>query len=337
MDYPAISIIIPTLNADRTLKDCLDSILMQDYPKDKIETIISDGGSADNTLNIIEILSRSINITLVNNRLKTAEAGKAEGLRHAHNDIIAFIDSDNILPQQDWLKRMTAPFCDLGIIATEPLYYNYRRQDGYITKYCALMGMNDPLCLFLGNYDRYCALTNKWTEVPAQVIEYDSYLAVSFPTQNLPTLGANGFFIRKDQLLRYPVKDYLFDIDVIQLLHSLDPRLKIAKVKTGIIHIFSQNVSSFISKQNRRFKDYAYYASLGLRNYNWQKFGRLRILKFILYTILMLPILMQTLRGYLIKKNTAWFFHPLACWITLFVYSTLFLRNIFLPLKPKRR
>lgn len=48
-----ISIIIPTLNSAKTLKDCLASIAMQDYPKDKIEIIIADGGSTDGTLEII--------------------------------------------------------------------------------------------------------------------------------------------------------------------------------------------------------------------------------------------------------------------------------------------
>ncbi|MDO8727305.1 MAG: hypothetical protein Q7J35_14640 [Candidatus Methanoperedens sp.] len=61
---------------------------------------------------------------------------------------------------------MTEPFQDREIAGTEPLYYNYRKEDGYITRYCAMLGMNDPLCLFLGNYDRipnaiYCFASNK--------------------------------------------------------------------------------------------------------------------------------------------------------------------------------
>ncbi|MBI5183738.1 MAG: glycosyltransferase [Nitrospinae bacterium] len=37
--------IIPTLNSARILRDCLDSVAIQDYPKEKIEIIIADGGS----------------------------------------------------------------------------------------------------------------------------------------------------------------------------------------------------------------------------------------------------------------------------------------------------
>jgi len=337
MDYPPISIIIPALNADRTIRDCLESILRQDYPKERLEVIISDGGSTDNTLNIIQELSRSMNIKLFYNRLKTGEAGKAEGLKQANNDIVAFIDSDNILPQQDWLKRMTEPFDDLDIIASEPLYYTYRKKDGYITRYCALMGMNDPICLFLGNYDRYCLLTNKWTEMAVQEAERDSYIEVSFLNERLPTIGANGFFIRKKELLAYPIKDYLFDIDIVQSLYLRNRKLKVAKVKVGIVHIFSRSICQFISKQNRRFRDYAYYKALGLRTYQWQKVPKMKVFKFILYTLLFIPVFIQGARGYIRKKDWAWSFHPIACWLTLYVYSSLFIKNMFWPLKPKER
>ncbi|MBI5183741.1 MAG: glycosyltransferase, partial [Nitrospinae bacterium] len=154
---PTVSIIIPTLNSARTLKDCLYSITIQDYPKDKIEIIIADGGSTDDTMAIINSFNPT-NILVVPNPLKTGEAGKAAALKRANNQILAFIDSDNILQDEDWLKRMIEPFKDPEIIASEPIEYTYRASDSYITRYCALLGMNDPLCLFLGNYDRYCTL-----------------------------------------------------------------------------------------------------------------------------------------------------------------------------------
>jgi len=46
------------------------------------------------------------------NPLKTGEAGKAAGVKHAGGEIIALIDSDNILPERDWLVRMAALFYD---------------------------------------------------------------------------------------------------------------------------------------------------------------------------------------------------------------------------------
>src|SRR3989338_7501530 len=237
MDLPSVSVITPTLNSAATLRDCLESIALQDYPREKLEVIIADGGSGDATAEIAERFSKELKIKLVSNRLKTGEAGKAEGLRHASGEVIALIDSDNILPDKLWLKGMVMPFQDPGIIACEPLYYTRRQSDGYITRYCALLGMNDPLCLFLGNYDRYSWLTRKWTEAPVTERERADYLERSFPSEALPTIGANGFLIRSGELRQCLLRGYLFDIDVMQYLRERNPELRSAKVKLGIIHI----------------------------------------------------------------------------------------------------
>lgn len=314
--FPTISIIIPTLNSAKTLRDCLESIAMQEYSEDKIEIIIADGGSTDKTLAIIN----DFDIKVVSNPLKTGEAGKAAGLRYAKNDIIALIDSDNILPDKDWLKMMTEPFEDLEIIASEPIEYTYRKTDGYITRYCALLGMNDPLCLFLGNYDRYSALTGKWTDLPVSVEERGRYLKVALNPAMMPTIGANGFLIRRDVLKTIDIGDYFFDIDILSLINSSSP-LKVAKVKNGIIHIFSGNISTFARKQRRRVRDYLYYNKLKIRKYQWRSVNKIGLAKFIFSCLSLVPLLFQSISGYLKKPDTAWFFHPVACWITLWEYG----------------
>ena len=49
---------------------------------------------------------------------------------------------------------MVAPFEDPEVISSEALRWDYRRQDHFINRYQALTGINDPLALFVGNYDR---------------------------------------------------------------------------------------------------------------------------------------------------------------------------------------
>jgi hypothetical protein len=233
---------------------------------------------------------------------------------------VAFIDSDNILPTTDWLTRMVAPFADDEIVGTEPIAYTYRREDGYITRYCALMGMNDPLCFFLGNYDRYCTLTGKWTEMPVETIDRVSYFKATLQPPYLPTIGANGFLVRRTALTDLEVQDYFFDIDVV---YELATKMKchIAKVKTGIVHVFSGSVATFVRKQQRRVNDYRYYRQRGLRKYQWQKTNHAGLIKFISSCLLVLPLFLQSARGWKRKPDWAWVFHPIACWITFVVYG----------------
>ena len=153
-----ISFVIPVLNSERTLGACLDAIRAQDYPRADYEVVIADAGSSDRTLAI----ARAAGVdTIVPNPLKTGEAGKTAGIKAATGDVIALVDSDNILPDPAWLARMMAPFADPDVIATEPIEYTARAEDPALTRYFALLGMNDPICLFTGNYDRVSAVTGR--------------------------------------------------------------------------------------------------------------------------------------------------------------------------------
>jgi glycosyltransferase involved in cell wall biosynthesis len=293
----------------------LRRIRNQEYPKSKYEIIIADGGSSDNTVAV----AKKFGCKVVLNKLKTGEAGKAAGLKVAKNEIIALIDSDNYLPDKSWLTRMVEPFADKEIIGSEPIEYTYREKDGYITRYCALIGMNDPICMYLGNYDRKNYLTGRWTDLPVKEEDCGRYLKLTLEKYKVPTIGANGTMIRR-ALIEKQVGDYLFDIDEIHELIS-KKKNKFAKVKVGIIHVFSGTVSTFIRKQKRRIKDFGYYNKLGVRKYPWNKLNKWGFVRFVIFSALWLPTFVEACVGYIKKPDRAWFFHPLACWLTLWVYG----------------
>ena len=51
---PLVSIIIPCRDEEKFIAQCLDSIISQDFPKDKLEVLIIEGESKDRTKKIIE-------------------------------------------------------------------------------------------------------------------------------------------------------------------------------------------------------------------------------------------------------------------------------------------
>lgn len=330
--FPKVSIITPTLNSQRTLAGCLNSIRKQDYPG-PVEIIIADGGSQDETLNI----AKSAGARRIHNKLETGEAGKAVGVKVARGEILAFIDSDNILPNDWWLKKMVKPFLDdKNVVASEPLFFTYRRRDHWLTRYFALLGMGDPLNLFIGNYDRYSFVSDKWTGIKLHTENKKGY-KVLFLKQDIPTIGANGFLIRREGLKNYPIKDYLFDIDILRFLAKTKV-LKVAKVNVGIVHLFSGDISTFVRKQRRRIRDYFFFRKAGVRALEMDRTRKiLGIAKFVLATILVVPLLFQGAVGYFRKRDNAWLFHPLACWLTLGTYSLETIRAFFVQQQFKRK
>lgn len=314
-----VSFVVPTLNAQKNLESCLESIRYQNFDQKQIEILICDGGSTDRTLQIAQKYKSKI----LKNNLKTGEAGKAVGTKHARGKYIALVDSDNILPSKNWLKKMLAPLKkDPSLIGSEPIKFTYRKNAGFIERYSALLGANDPYAYISGVYDRYSTLSKKWTGLPINSENFLGYLKIRLPPgQPVPTFGANGTIFRSKTLKLNLKSDYLFDIDIItQLLRQKSHPLYFAKIKVGIVHSYCESsISKFIKKQQRRIIDFYRYKPL--RQFNWAQGSKSPNLKFIFYTLSLILPLSDSFKGFARIPDPAWFFHPLACLLTLFIYA----------------
>ena len=321
-----LSVVIPTLNSEKTLAECLAAIRAQSLPRDSYEIVIADAGSSDRT----RAIAREYGVeTVTDNPLKTGEAGKTAGIKAAKGDVIALIDSDNILPDSHWFERMLAPFADPDILATEPLEYTCRREDPPLTRYFALLGMNDPICLFTGNYDRISAVTGRWTDLPVPQEDKGDYLKLRLGPTTLPTIGANGFVFRRSLLDGVKWEPYLFDIDILYDRICRDGTVSVAKVKTGIVHLYCARFGDFVRKQRRRIRDFLYFAQEKARIYPWDRQRKTGIILFCLATVFVLPLLWQTIKGAVRRPDRAWLYHVPVCWITLWVYGLGTLSKVF--------
>jgi glycosyltransferase involved in cell wall biosynthesis len=322
-----VSVVIPTLNAEKYLDECLTALLTQDYPRDRIEVVIIDGGSTDRTLDIAR--EHAVD-KILPNPLRTGESGKAVGVQASSADLVLMIDSDNILVGSDWLHRMVEPFADPDVISSEALRWEYRRQDHYINRYQALTGINDPMSLFVGNYDRFSILTGRWTGFPIEEEQCVGWVKVTLDPGYVPTMGANGYIVRRQAFTIVPVGDYLFDIDFVYDLVAQGQRT-IARVDVPIRHYFCDSVRKFYWKTRRRTDDYFYFAAAGRRSYPWTASRRHGVVLFVASTVTVIPLLVQVARGYSRRPDPAWFFHLPACWITLTVYAVGTIRGRVRP------
>ena len=234
---------------------------------------------------------------------------------------------------------MIKPFENNPIILSEPWEYTYRKSDPWLTRYFALLGMNDPLCLFIGNYDRIGVLHNGWSSYNFKEINHSSWIEANLSQLPIPTIGANGTIIKKSALAQINIGNYYFDIDIPIMILKLKGSINIAKVKTGIIHTFVEdNPNKFFRKQWRRIKDYGYHQKNGSRTINWtQDNTKYGIINFILSCILIIPILWQTLKGLWKSKDWCFIFHPIACYSTLFINVYGVINNKFITNEASRK
>src|ERR1035437_89155 len=97
-NLPRVSFIIPTLNTEAILENCLASIARQHYPREKIEIILADAHSKDRTRDI----AKKIGAIVLDDDGKNMEEGKRLALQHATGDYIVFVDADNEITHADY-------------------------------------------------------------------------------------------------------------------------------------------------------------------------------------------------------------------------------------------
>lgn len=90
---PLVTIVTPSFQQGRFLRQCVESVLSQDYPR--LEYIVCDGGSTDDSVAILHTYGDRL-------RWRSGpDKGQADainaGLRQARGEIVAFLNSDDLL------------------------------------------------------------------------------------------------------------------------------------------------------------------------------------------------------------------------------------------------
>ncbi len=89
-----VSVVVPTLNEEKYIKACLDSILMQDYPHELLEIILVDGMSCDSTREIIKDYTKKCDfIKLFDNPNKTVQYAMNIGIENSCGEFIVRMDA----------------------------------------------------------------------------------------------------------------------------------------------------------------------------------------------------------------------------------------------------
>jgi len=126
--YLFVSIIIPCRNEEKYIGKCLETILEQDYPKERMEVLVVDGVSEDKTRTIIkkfQITNPKFQIRLLDNPKKFTPFAFNIGIKEAKGEIIipmgahAGYEKDYISKCVKYLKEFNADNVG-GVIKTLP-------------------------------------------------------------------------------------------------------------------------------------------------------------------------------------------------------------------------
>ncbi len=111
---PAVTVVIPVYNEEDHIAATLDSILAEDYPKDKIEVIVVDDGSKDKT---VEIVKKYKAVRLIKQDHKGKVHALNTGAKAARHEFILTVDADTSF-NPEFIREMVGPFSDKMVAAT---------------------------------------------------------------------------------------------------------------------------------------------------------------------------------------------------------------------------
>ncbi|HXX77958.1 MAG TPA: glycosyltransferase, partial [Ktedonobacteraceae bacterium] len=165
LDWPPVSIVIPSYNRAKELERCLRSLYALDYPAECLEIIVVDDASSDETHTMLQHIRQEaaacgvVIRTLHHEKQSGAGKSRNTGTEVAQFDLIAYIDSDCVASPK-WLKELVPAFQEGNMGAVGGMIRAYDRK--------ALFGRYEDVrsSLYMGAYTQQVSLKGPRTYLP---------------------------------------------------------------------------------------------------------------------------------------------------------------------------
>lgn len=328
VELPLVSFIIPTLNAGRFLGGCLQAITKQAYPKDKIEIIVADAGSSDNTREI----ANKFGAKIIENPEILHEPGKTIASKAAKGELLFYTDADNTIVGKEWLMAMVKPYLSednvLGLLpqtTAPPDSPSINRYLGYL--------FTDPLTWFI-----YGAAANPadYHKRYKPLIANQDYEIYQFRAEDHPLFGlSQGVGVSKTfQRGGLGQAD-----DILSGIQLIKQGGRIAYVpKAHVYHYHVDGLANFMAKYRWRVRHNLNQQVKGMGMVNRLQYydlgKKFRRLLFIPYSLTLIGPLIDSVRLCIRFRDEVMLWHGPACLVLSWLILSEYGRKMFkLPTK----
>jgi cellulose synthase/poly-beta-1,6-N-acetylglucosamine synthase-like glycosyltransferase len=120
-EWPSLTLIIPAYNEEETIQMTIESVLDAEYPEDKLDVIVVNDGSEDNTAEKVEPYTDKVELINQENQGKGAALNK--GLEEVETELFGCVDADSRLDEKSLKNIVSELDEDAGGIASAMKVY----------------------------------------------------------------------------------------------------------------------------------------------------------------------------------------------------------------------
>lgn len=118
--YPAVTVIVPCWNEEKTITKTVNSLININYPKDKLNIFLIDDGSTDNTFAIIKTFENQPNIKVFTKENGGKHTALNLGLKNLETDFVGCLDADSEADPESLVRLMSSFEKDPELMAIVP-------------------------------------------------------------------------------------------------------------------------------------------------------------------------------------------------------------------------
>jgi glycosyltransferase involved in cell wall biosynthesis len=250
---PLVSVVVPVYNVERYVRQCVESLVAQTYPK--LEIILVDDGATDSSGEICdEIAAAHNNVICFHKENGGLSDARNYGLANSHGEWISFVDSDDYV-SPIWIEALyeAAVMCDCPIAAvpggTEFI-------DG---ESCSLVEKIRPMThdATLGDFTGKDALSGEGGLPCLAVAPLSAHEVLNGMLYQSITTGAQWRLYRRDMLGEEPFPKGLYYEDLASTYKFVRRAGKVAVLDCKGLYAYRLRAGSIIRQSYRHVKGYS--------------------------------------------------------------------------------